>query len=515
MSDEAPVDAERLKRRARLGVAVLVGRTGVLQLIILAGKVYLARVLGPSEFGTFWIVQNVLAFLMVFGDAGLGASLVQKKVHPTQRELSSVWWAQVTLAVSFVAVAWLGAPLLLRFWPDLPPSGPWLLRALSLEMLLTVLRVIPAILMERELQFARLAILDVLGMGLFYLIASVLARPLGTFALVVAILGSGVIGTVIGFAMRPWRPSWVFDRSAVREALRFGIAYQTKNLVGFFNGGIIPIYGGARLGRTALGLMSWSQNIAYFPLQLVDILSRVNFPLYRRLQHDRRALSELLVRSLVVSAVVTYLFIGLFLGLGPVFVGVIYGDAWVPAVPTLYVFSAALTIGFIAPLVASAFDGLGRPSVSMRLGLFWTALNWIVVVVAMRYFHTILAFALAYTVHIVVGNALVLWVVRELVDLRALLRRLGAPLVAGAASALLGWRVLRPWVGGPWTLAAAIAASFGVYAAITLLLDRQLVTDAQRAFKPKAPEPVDEAASELVAVQVVTAAAAAPEDRLR
>lgn len=484
MSDVAPAEAERLKRRARLGVVVLIGRTGLLQLIVLAGKVYLARILGPAEFGTFWIVQNVLAFFVLFGDAGLGASLVQKKEHPTQRELSTIWWAQVIGATTFVALAWAAAPLVRRFWPDLPESAPWLMRAMSLEMFLTVLRIIPAILMERELQFARLAFLDVLGMLLFYGIASLFAKSIGVFALVVAMLGSGVVGTIVNFFLRPWWPSFVFDRPILRQALRFGLAYQAKNLVGFFNGGIIPIYGGARLGRYALGLVSWSQNIAYFPLQLVEILSRVNFPLYSRLQTDRKAISTLLVRSMVVSALVTYAFIGLFLGLGPRFVDVIYGGAWVPAVPTLYVFSAALTIGFIAPLAMSAFDAMGRPGLNMRLSIFWTVLNWIVVVVAVHFWRTPLAFTLAYAVHIVVGNVAMLFVLRELVDLRAVFKRLGGPLVACALSAAIGFRALRPWITGPWTLAAAIVASLGLFAIVTLVVDRELWREVQRAFKP-------------------------------
>lgn len=488
MSDLTPAEADRLKRRARLGVAILLGRTGILHIGVLVGRVYLARVLGPAEFATLWIVQQVLAFFQLFGDAGLGASLVQKKDHPTQTELCTVFWTHVALGLFFVAAAWALAPLLHLFWPDLPPSAPLLMRVLSFELLIIVVRVIPAILMERELQFARLAILDLLGMVLFYAISSALVRWVGIYALVIGILGSGFLGTFVNFAMRPWLPSLLFDRRALRSSLRFGLAYQTKNLVGALNGGIIPIYGGARLGAWAFGLVSWAQGIAYYPLELVSILSRVNFPLYSRLQNDRRAVSELLVRSLVVGAVTTYAFIGLFVGLGPRLVEIIFGPKWVAAVPMLYVFSLALIIGFMAPLAASAFDALGRPDVAMRLGIFWTALNWAAVLIAMRYFDGPLAFTLAYTVHIVVGNIAVLIVLRQLISARVLLRRLAAPLLGCGASAPLGMRLLQPWATGPWTLAAAILASFVVFASVTLLLDRDLLREIRSAFRPAPAE---------------------------
>jgi teichuronic acid exporter len=488
MDDEPKIDAGQLQRKARLGIVTLVVRTAALQLAILAGKVYLARVLGPADFGAFWVVQHVLSFFILFGDAGLGAALVQKKEQPTQRELSTVWWCQLAFAVVLIVLAWTSAPFVLRFWPDLPHGSEWLMRALSLEMLLTVLRVIPAILMERDLQYGRLSAIDVLGTVIFYLVASILARRLGMYALVIAILVSGCFGTAAGLWMRPWFPSFSFDRTAVRRLLGFGLKYQAKNFVGFLNAAIVPIYGGSRLGRYGFGLVSWSQTIANFPLQLGEIISRVNFPLFSRLQTQPQVVAKLLARAVLVCALTTYLFIGLYIGLGPRFVEVIWGPDWVPAVPTLYVFSAVLTIGFLVPVVASALDALGRPGVMMRLGIFWTALNWVIVIGAMQYRRTPLVFALAYAVHIVVGNAIVLYVLKGLVDLRALMPRLLAGIASCAAAGFVGMRVLRPLVVGPWSLALCTLLSFATFALVTVLLDRQVLRDLVMVFKPSAAE---------------------------
>jgi len=79
-------------------VFLLAGRTVSQQIVILGGNVYLARLLGPGEFGAFWIVQFALSFFTLFGDVGLGAALIQKKDAATQDELSSVFWSQILLA---------------------------------------------------------------------------------------------------------------------------------------------------------------------------------------------------------------------------------------------------------------------------------------------------------------------------------------------------------------------------------------------------------------------------------
>src|SRR4051794_27413921 len=147
------LDRATLGRRARWGVLILGGRTALQQLIVLAGTVYLARVLGPGEFGVFWIVQFALSFFALFGDAGFGAALIQKRDAASQSELSSVFWSQLLLVAFVTSIILATAPWVVRFWPDLPANSAWLLRALSLSLLLTSLRVVPAILMERELLF--------------------------------------------------------------------------------------------------------------------------------------------------------------------------------------------------------------------------------------------------------------------------------------------------------------------------------------------------------------------------
>ena len=66
-----------------MGVFALTARTVIQQLVTLVGNIYLARILGPADFGAFWIVQFALSFFVLFGDAGFGAALIQKKEPAT------------------------------------------------------------------------------------------------------------------------------------------------------------------------------------------------------------------------------------------------------------------------------------------------------------------------------------------------------------------------------------------------------------------------------------------------
>ena len=158
----------------------------------------------------------------------------------------------------------------------------------------------------------------------------------------------------------------------LRPILKFGAAYQVKNVIGFLCGAITPVYAGHALGQRQLGLIDWAQRTAYFSLRLVEAMSRVSFPLFSRLQDDRKSIAVVLERSIQICAMGTLFFVGLVFGLGPNIVGVVYTDKWLPALPLFYVYATGIAFGFLTPLVAPALDATGRPQVNARFSMGWT-----------------------------------------------------------------------------------------------------------------------------------------------
>ena len=498
---EAPapeaVDVEALGKRARFGVVLLAIRTVILQIAVFGGQIVLARVLDPKDFGVFAIAQFALSFFAFFGDAGLGGALIQRRGKPTDRELSSVFWAQGLLSLAIFLGAVLAAPAMPLIWKDLPEGSAWLLRALSLGMLFTTLRVVPAILMERDLQFGRLTALDTVISLTFYALAPLLAwLGWGVWALVTAVLGQGVVGLVLAIALRPWKPQLVMDRELLRPIVKYGVTFQAKNFIGFVNGSISPLYAGSRLGAAPVGYINWGQNTAYFPLKLVEIIGRVTFPVFAKLQDDKETFAETLGRALQVCALGTLFFVGLFFGLGGPIIEVVFKGKWLPALPILHLFAGAIAIGFVSPVVGAALDAAGRPGIFARLSLAWTALNWTVVAFTTPRWGMI-GFAAGYCVHVVVGNLAVLWVMRTVVPGVRPLRRFWSSALGGAC-VWLAARALAPWVHGSvvasaaagWgALAASIAGLVALFIAVVLLVDRRGVAEALRILPGRKPEP--------------------------
>jgi O-antigen/teichoic acid export membrane protein len=263
----------------------------------------------------------------------------------------------------------------------------------------------------------------------------------------------------------------------LRPILKFGIPFQLNRVVGFANAAVTPIYAGSKLGSHPLGLLTWAQTTAYFPLKLVEIVGRIAFPLYSRLQGRTALLGESFGRSVQLCAAFTAYFVALFMGMGWQVIDVVFGPKWLDALPLLMVYSGAIAIGFLAPLVGAVLDATGRPQLVLRLALFWTTLNWIVVPFTTVRWGTI-GFALGYSVHVVVGNLVIIALASRLIPHARLLRRLWSPALAGIVVYLLARNVLasRAVDGIHFVVSAASLAA--VHVAVLLLLDRRAILDA-------------------------------------
>ncbi|MGZ3423100.1 MAG: oligosaccharide flippase family protein [Polyangiales bacterium] len=478
LHDHVAHDHAALEKRARFGTIALAIRMVLLQVAVLVGGVALRRKLDPADFGAFAIVQFALAFLAFFGDAGLGGALIQKEEEPTQRELASVWWLQIGLSLVVVLVVMVGAPLFVSFWPDLRArEGVWVFRALAIDLLFTSIRAVPAVLMERHLQFGRLSALEVILSVAFYGTAVFLAfHGFGVMALAWAVVAQGALGVVGAFALRPWRPSFIYDKAALQPIVRFGATYQLKNVVGFLSSAIAPVYGGRALGQKNLGYLNWAQETAFFPLRIVELVSRVSFPLYSRLQKDPKAFAEHFGRAIRISALGTMLIIGILGGIGPSVVQLIYTTKWMPALPYVYVFAAAISIGFITPLLAPLLDALGRPQTTLRLSILTTILLVVLVPLCTLKWGTF-GFALGYGITVVIGNVVAIFIIREIAPTVGVLRRLLVPAVGSAAIVALGRAMSGsrpPTVPG---LLLSIVALFAAYCAVIALIDREAVRE--------------------------------------
>ena len=379
-------DFQEIKKRSLGGIRSLLMRQVLTKLTFLIANIALARLLAPQIFGIFSIVSFIVQFFSLFGEVGLGAALIQKKDQLDQRELSSIFWFQQAVAWCMAIILILAAPLLVTFYPSLPPVGVWLVRALAVSLVVSSLKSVPVLQLERNLDFTRIAYIDVAESISFHAVAVGLAYTgWGVWSFVIAAICRSLTSVVVVFSCSHWRPSREYDFDAVRRLLRFGIPYQGNNILAFVKDAVTPIFLGVYAGAAAVGFVNWAKNFAFAPLMLSEVFGRVAFPAFSRIQEDKDLLARTVKRSIRMMTLIMFPFTAVMLAAAPELIQLVFTAKWLPALPSFYFFcTSPLVIGIILPMY-SAILALGNSRVILWMMILLLLLEWGIGIPAVMY----------------------------------------------------------------------------------------------------------------------------------
>lgn len=469
------LDIDSLKKKAFKGVFTLTFRRLVLKVIDTVGIIFLARALSQDVFGIFGIISFVVfTFLSFFSDIGFGAALIQKKEDLSEEDIKTTFTIQQSLVTLLLVIAWLGSPLVSRFY-SLGQEGSWLIRVLSLSLFLTSFKTIPSILLERKLAFERLVIPEIIETLVYNSIAvSMALGGYGVWSLVVAILARTVAGAIALNLLSPWRIGWAFSRASAKSLLGFGVPYQLNSVLALIKDNITPTLIAYWYGPAAVGFVQLAQNIASRPMEIINIVSRVMFPAYSRIQDDQERIKRWLEKSVRFMATLYFPAIaGLLVTASPIlqYLYADKSDKWLPSLPTLLFFLAGAFPIIVTTTYTNALYALGRPKVVLLLMCLYTVLTW-GLGAPLIYKYGFVGIAVAGLIITYTTLPLVVREMNKLVPVATWVN-LNKPLVASAVMAVLVWGMVQLFVTSLPTLILAIVFGVITYLLVIWRLDGQ------------------------------------------
>jgi len=375
------ISLETVKKRAVKGVVVLTGRTFLLSLLSLVATGFLTVFLEPNQFGVFWIVSAIVNFLAYFSDIGLAAALIQKKQKISDDDLKTTFTVQQALVLILLLVLFLGTPIFAKIY-SLSDEGKLLLYALGISLLFSSLKTIPSVLLERELDFGKLVIPQVLENLFYNIVAVVLAwQGFGIRSFTYAVLVRGVVGLVAIYLLRPWLPGFAFSKKSLKKLLSFGVPYQVNRFLATIKDDGMTAFLGGVLGASGIGLLGWAQKWAYTPLRLfMDHVLKVTFPAFSRMQDEKEHLGRSVTRSIFFVCFLVFPSVVGLLVLAPFLVKIIprYGK-WEPALIPLFLISINTIFAAATTQLTNLLNAIGKIKITFRLMIMWTILTWIFV----------------------------------------------------------------------------------------------------------------------------------------
>lgn len=374
-----------LKQKVIQGLGWNLAGSFSIQLINLATKVFIARLLLPSDFGLFAMAFIIINFLNIFLGFGMMGAVICKKDHP-EKTFNTALVISFFLGIILSILSFFSSGFIADFFNQ--PNLKNIIIVLGVVFLFDSVSAILNGSLLRNLEYRKKSIAEIASVFCYSIVAITLAFwGLGIWSLVWAYL---VQHTILLFFL--WRACKIrlkieVDKEIAWEILHFG-KYMTFTAV--FAWAITSIdnaLAGKYLGDEALGYYSLGFNIATLPvLGIAHIVNSVFHPVYARLQDEKERLKQAYLKPLEWCLLLMLpLSLGMFL-LADIIVLIVFGEKWTPMIPLLKVFAVYCLFRTVCTIISQLFEGIGKPNLASALLGIELFLLIIALFPAMRYF---------------------------------------------------------------------------------------------------------------------------------
>lgn len=340
---------------------------GASEIVLLLAMVVLARIIPPDDFGAFAVALIVAGLAVVIPAAGVGTALVQRD-EVTREHLQAGGALALLSAAVFGGLTWLASYVLIE--PLIGTSAAQLVRMACPLFLLSSIGTVSTAMLQRRLDFRRLALMEIGGnlARVSVSLSLAAAAGLGGTALVAGMLvGTAVTSAIAISGARPPVPR--LRRAAARDISSFGLPAAGAAIAwtGFANGDYAVI--AARLGTAAAGQYWRSYTLAVsYQAKISVLMQTVAFPVLSRSATDEDLLA-LRGRMLRVLTVVLFPLLAGLAITAPIVVPAVYGSAWTDAVVPTQVLCAGGAATLVIDAIGAVLMATGRARALLGYGI--------------------------------------------------------------------------------------------------------------------------------------------------
>ena len=364
-----------VRQRAVTSAAVNLLRGIGVKCLGLVGLLVLARMLSPTEFGVVAFGATFVTFANFLADGGIGSGLIRRVEPPERADLKALLGFQLGLSTVLAIGTGLAAV------PFGTLGEVTALMALSLP--LSAIRAPGAILLERQLSYRPLAVVEMVETICYFVWAIVtVSMGWGVWGLASASLVRAFTGTAVLLAVLPSArliPSLSWAR--VKPLLGFGSRVQAVGIATFLRdqgtNAAIAVFAGV----SALGIWSVALRILQIPLLLITSLWQISYPGMSRLVAAKEDVGPTIERVVALTALCTGLILAPLVAATPAWVPALLGSQWTDAVAVIP--PASLHLMIVGPLSVALIGYLwavGDASAVLRATLVGLPLMAIVMI---------------------------------------------------------------------------------------------------------------------------------------
>lgn len=378
-------------------------------------NVTLSRILAPSDFGTYAIINIFIGFLSTIRDFGVGSFLINQQ-ELTREKKNTVFFINLVI-VSFLCILLIGSSgLIADFYQD--ERLKIFLSLCALSLFIDGLAVIPDSILHKSMSFHHLFVSRSVSQITGGTIAIVLAlRGWGIYSLVFQSIGTSLLSFSLLYYFYPFIPSFQIDKNILKRIFSFSGPVFLDSVVQYWTRNIDNLLVGKVFGPTTLGIYNRAYTLMQLPTSnLSSVVSRVLFPYLSKNQYDRSSVTSIYLKTIKSIAMVAFPVMGLLYLCSEDIIMIFYGEKWMDVVPILKIFAIAGAIESILYPTGSLFLAYGKTSKMLRINSVVRGI--IILFIVFGTFYSVKFIAICYLIATLITMPIVLQACCSLLGIR-------------------------------------------------------------------------------------------------
>ena len=225
--------------------------TFIQQLIGMFFGIFIAKILSPDDYGLIAMLAIITAVGNTIMDSGFTTALINKKELKNE-DYNAVFWFSIFVGITIYAILFLAAPLIAKFYNQ--PVLTNLSRIVFLTFVFAGAGIAHNAILLKKIMAKQRGIIDMIAV-LFSGITG-LTLALNGFAfwgLAIQQVSQILITVILRWYFSPWRPTFNFDFSPLKEMFGFSIKLFITNVFSQITYNLFPAILGKLYGETKTG----------------------------------------------------------------------------------------------------------------------------------------------------------------------------------------------------------------------------------------------------------------------
>lgn len=310
---------------------------GIQQIIGMLLGLVIARILSPDDYGLVAMLAIFSAVANTFIDSGFSSALINRKTID-YKDYNSVFWFSLFCGCIIYIILFLAAPFISKFYNQ--PVLTNLSRLLFLTFLFNGMGIAHNAILLKKIMAKQRGIIDIVSVSISGILGIALAlNGFAYWGIAIQQVSQSLITTLLRWYFSPWKPSFNFQFSPLKEMFGYSVRLFTTNIFLQITNNLFSTILGRQYGKNETGYYAQGNKWAtYGSFFIVSTIGNIAHPVLVEARIDIKRQLNVFRKILRFGSFITFPALLSFAFVGKEFILITIGEKWLNSVIYMQLF---------------------------------------------------------------------------------------------------------------------------------------------------------------------------------